>query len=63
MIHTKYKIVEASINDQEKIILLVNEAYWHQQKTFLIDIPASHERLNLSQLSNFMKDITKKKAT
>jgi GNAT superfamily N-acetyltransferase len=60
LINTKYKIVEASVSDQKKIILLVNEAYWYQQQPFFFDIPASHERLNLAQLSKLMKDSTKK---
>lgn len=60
MINTKYKIVEATVADQKKIILLVNNAYWHKQQPFFIDIPESRERLNLTQLSNLMKDTTQK---
>lgn len=53
-------ITEAHSSDQGKIIALVNEAYWHQQQAFFMDIPASHERLNLAQVSNLMKDATQK---
>lgn len=59
MTATRYKIVEAR-GSEEKIISLVNEAYWAQQEPFFIDIPASHERLNFALLFNLMTDATKK---
>jgi GNAT superfamily N-acetyltransferase len=57
---TEYRIIEANLNDQEKIILLVNEAYWRQQQPFFLDIPVSRERLNSIQLSQLMRDKTQK---
>ncbi len=40
MTKSKYSIVEANFSDQERIISLVNEAYWQQQQPFFIDVPA-----------------------
>lgn len=52
----EYFIIEAHSNDQEKIISLVNDAYWRKQEPYFIDVPASRERLNSVEFSRLLKD-------
>lgn len=54
-----YAILQVSAKDQDLVVKLVNEAYWHHQQPFFLDIPASYERLNLAQFDCLMHDSTK----
>lgn len=53
-------VIEANSQLKEPIVKLVNESYWHQQKTFLIDSPQSRERITEKELTKIFRDPNQK---
>lgn len=55
-----FEIRDATAKDIPLMVDLINEAYWDQQKPFLIDTPFSRERINADGIQRILNDPTQK---